>query len=162
MADNSHRATIIVAVIGLVGTIAAALISNWDKIGVSPRPADSQPHPPAPTPTPIRAAEKAESIINIGGAWRDPVYPAIRSRITQNGNEFSFQGQGIFQNLAYQVSGTGTITGQTITTSYVSTFVSGQSTRGECSGTVTADGRKMTSTCTDVNLGTYVTSGVRD
>ena len=30
--SNAHRVQIIIAIIGLIGTIAAALIANWDKI----------------------------------------------------------------------------------------------------------------------------------
>jgi len=61
MADQSHRVTILIAVIGVIGTITAALIGNWDKIVSPPVKMDvGQPGPSKPEPplrhSPISAA----------------------------------------------------------------------------------------------------------
>jgi hypothetical protein len=45
MSQNSHRVAIVVAVIGVIGTIGAALIRNWDKIFPRRRSFDG-PRPP--------------------------------------------------------------------------------------------------------------------
>jgi hypothetical protein len=46
MSESSQRVTIVVAVIGVVGTIAAALIGNWDKIFPPTPPAADGAYPP--------------------------------------------------------------------------------------------------------------------
>jgi hypothetical protein len=64
--STNHRVAITIAVIGVLGTLGAALIGNWDKIFSSesptstrPRPTQSHPQPsaitqsPAPTPTTV-------------------------------------------------------------------------------------------------------------
>lgn len=63
MANSNHSVTIVVAIIGVVGVLGAAVISNWDKLSgrgsgsvASSNSATSTPaptpSPPAPTPTP--------------------------------------------------------------------------------------------------------------
>jgi hypothetical protein len=53
MADSSSRTQITVAIIGLLGVLAAALISNWDRIaGTHGKDAASQAHTEATSPTP--------------------------------------------------------------------------------------------------------------
>ncbi|MCU0502456.1 MAG: hypothetical protein MUC51_11955 [Anaerolineae bacterium] len=63
---SSHRVQIIVAVLGLVGVLATAILSNWDKFFPAPPPptveptrasvATPSPKPPEPTSTAIEPA----------------------------------------------------------------------------------------------------------
>jgi hypothetical protein len=166
MADSSHRATIIAAVIGAVGAIVVALIPYWDKLADSPKHIDSPPIQPSklaqPTipVTPIR--DDVASVINIAGSWRDPNNPDNGSRITQAGKSFQFDGWGVLpQGIPFESTGSGTVTGQDIESTYTTRYQNGWVARGNCSGAVSRDGSQITSTCTDNVLGTFVLSGVR-
>jgi len=87
MADSSHRTTIIVAAITVIGAIVVALITNWDKFADSPKRIDPPPIQPSPSVppvqpspsvqpiqpvTPSRSDDAFDSVINIAGSWRDP------------------------------------------------------------------------------------------
>lgn len=68
---SNHRVAIAIALIGVLGTLGAALIGNWDKIfpprrpvAVGARPAQ-QPEitrPPAPTPTTVLRSEQDQVV----------------------------------------------------------------------------------------------------
>ena len=149
MADQSHRVTILIAVIGVIGTITAALIGNWDKIVSPPVKMDSgQPRPPIPEPP-------RESLPNIGGMWRDPMFDTM-SQITQRGDTFTFTASGVACRGSFQSSGSGTIRGTSVNSTYRSSY-----SQGSCSGTVSPDGMQMTSTCDDSACGRFTTSMVR-
>ena len=108
-------------------------------------------------------AKLPPSVISIAGSWRDPNFPSNRSRITQDGNSFQFSGWGILPNgIPFMTSGSGTIAGLNITSRYTTQYQNGWVSNGECMGTVSLDGSRMTSTCTDNVLGTFVSSGVRE
>jgi hypothetical protein len=63
MSQNGHRVAIVVAVIGVIGTIGAALIGNWDKIFPTRRTSDG--------PRPAEVGKKpAETIVR--DVRRDP------------------------------------------------------------------------------------------
>ncbi len=149
MAGSRYNATVIAAVITVVGSIAVALIANWDKFERSPTGA-----PPAKT---------VESVIKIAGHWRDPNMPGNGSRITQVGNSFQFTGWGVLpQGIPYESSGSGTVNGQNITSTYTARYRNGLVSSGNCWGTVSPDGLRMTITCQDSLLGTFVSSDVRE
>ena len=65
MSQTSHRVAIVVAVIGVIGTIGAALIGNWDKIFQRP-PIFDGPRPPElgekPGETIVRDLSSSESV----------------------------------------------------------------------------------------------------
>jgi hypothetical protein len=102
--------------------------------------------------------------INITGIWRDANYPSNGSSITQEGNLFQFKSWGVLPTgVPFESTGSGTVTGQGITSTYTARYQNGWMSHGNCSGVVSRDGSwvRITSTCTDNVLGTFVTSGVR-
>ncbi len=154
MPDSSNRTTIIVAIIGVIGSIIVAIISNWDKFTDSPQfdeityetPLKNKPH-----------------TINIAGHWHDPNRPSDVSHINQQGNLFQFNGSGILpQGIRFESTGSGTINEQEIKNTYTTRYQNGLVAHGTCSGTVSSNGLRSTSTCTDNVWGTFTLSGVRD
>jgi hypothetical protein len=105
----------------------------------------------------------APLVTSIAGSWRDPNVLSNGSRITQDGNSFRFNGWGVLPNgIPFISSGSGTVTGQNITSTYTTKYQNGWVSCGECMGTASLDGSRMTLTCTDNVLGTFVSSGVRE
>jgi len=164
---SGSKTQIIVAVIALIGVIGGALITNWDKLYPHNQAPASKPAPGAeekspdhapghsntngsvPTPTPIPTAE-----IDIGGVWRDAW--GFTSQITQQGSAFKYTAWGAACRGNFQSSGSGTIRGNVVESDYQSNY-----SQGHCSGTVSSDGRRMTSTCTDSACGQFQSSAVR-
>jgi hypothetical protein len=166
MADSSHRTAIIAAVITVIGSIVVALITSWDKFADSPKRIDTpliQASTPAPTIQPVTPVrDDAASVINIAGSWHDPNNPGNGSRITQEGNAFQFNSWGVLpQGIPFESTGSGTVAGQGLKSTYTTRYQNGWIARGNCSGDVSRDGLRITSTCTDSVLGTFVISGVR-
>ncbi|MCI0695269.1 hypothetical protein L0337_25085 [candidate division KSB1 bacterium] len=121
---------------------------------------DLEKSQPTKRGTPFR--DDVASVINIAGSWHDPNNPANGSRITQEGNSFQFNSWGVLpQRIPFVSTGSGTITGQDIKTTYTTRYQNGWIARGNCSGAVSRDESRMTLTCTDNVLGTFVISGVR-
>ncbi len=165
---NSHKTQIIVALIALIGVLGGALITNWEKFFPSthsqgpaqeqePRRkseeksadrAEREEDVPAPSPLPTAAA------INLNSAWLDNW--GVRSQITQQGETFQFTAWGVGCMGAFKSSGSGTIRGNQVESAYQSTH-----SHGRCSGTVSPDGRQMTSTCIDSVCGQFQSSAVR-
>jgi hypothetical protein len=163
MPDTS-RATIVAAIIGVIGSIAVAVITNWEKFGDRAKPADTVPAPsPAPAPADKQdAPSKGSPVINIAGTWRDSANPANGSRITQNGTTFEFEGWGVLPpGIPFESKGSGMMTGQEFTNSYTTRYQNGWTSSGRCTGTVTPDGSHLTSKCDDSLVGTFVNSGYR-
>jgi len=77
MLQSNQRIAIVVAVIGVIGSLGAAFIANWDKFFVPP------PQPRAK----IDSQPPADSIPNLGGLWRDSSNPNNSSQISQDGNK---------------------------------------------------------------------------
>ena len=160
MPESSHRVAIVVAVIGVIGTLGAALIANWDRIfapspkppsGIdSPRGTQTEPRPPA------------ERIPNLRGVWLDSNYPSNGSQITQDGNSFQFTRWGVLPNgTRFESVGSGTITGQRFTSNYKAKYQSGATSAGDCSGTVSLDGMRMDLNCRDSLLGAFPVTAIR-
>lgn len=104
----SHVALIVVAIIGLIGTLGAAMIANWDKL--FPRNANAETtnassavrsatptrttssDSPSKSPAFVDSEESVGShpSIDISGTWADSGAPQNRSEIKQVGNSFSF------------------------------------------------------------------------
>jgi hypothetical protein len=97
-------------------------------------------------------------LINIGATWRE-IYPnpGSLSQIIQDGDTFKFLVEGAIQGSRFQSSGTGTIKGKNIESTYQSTIPS----TGHCSGIVSPDGMQTKSTCIDSVHGQYETTWVR-
>ena len=148
-----------------MGTITkiTAFLSAVTALIVAINQLKTTPHNPSPVDVPNPSAARAvqSSVVSIDGGWRDVNNPANGSQITQQGNSFQFQGWGILpQGIQYKSNGSGTITGQTITSTYTTTYQNGSISQGRCSGTISSDGQ-MTLTCTDNVVGTFVSSAVR-
>lgn len=163
---NGHKTQIIVAVIALIGVLGGALISNWER--VSPRNQEppqkqesrqksedkssdrSEREEDVPTPSPLPTA----AVININSAWRDNW--GTQTQVSQQGETFQFTAWGIGCKGAFQSSGSGTIRGNRVESTYQSTH-----SHGRCSGTVSPDGRELTSTCDDSVCGQFQSLAVR-
>jgi hypothetical protein len=147
MLESNQRIAIAVAVIGVIGTLGAAFIANWDKIFV-----------PSPKPHP----EIDESIPNLAGLWLDSDYPSNGSQITQDGNSVHFTRWGILPNgTRFESSGSGSITGRRYTSNYTATYQSGATSTGDCSGTLSPDGKRMELNCRDSLLGAFPVTAIR-
>ncbi len=163
---NSHKTQIIVAVIALIGVLGGALITSWDKFSPPNQGPPPKQEPPAkneensserserkedvPAPSPLPTA----AVINISSAWRDNW--GTQSQVSQQGETFQFTAWGIGCKGAFQSSGSGTIRGNRVESTYQSTH-----SHGRCSGTVSPDGRQLTSTCIDSECGQFQSSAVR-
>ena len=108
--------------------------------------------------TRIKSRKDIHPIINIGATWRE-IYPnsGNLSQIIQNGNTFKFLVEGSIQGTYFQSSGTGTINGNNIESTYQSTIPS----IGHCSGIISPDGMQTKSTCIDSMNGQFNTAWVR-
>lgn len=160
MPESSSRVAIVVAVIGVIGTLGAALIANWDRI-FAPSP-KSPPTIDSPRPTQTEQRPPAARTPNIGGVWRDSNYPSNGSKITQDGNSFQFTRWGVLPNgTRFESSGSGTITGQRFASNYNARYQSGATSVGDCSGTVSPDGMRMEGNCRDSLLGSFPVTAIR-
>jgi hypothetical protein len=107
---------------------------------------DAAPRPRAATPAPL----------DINGLWRDTTWGNM-SQIAQDGEAFHFTAWGSACRGNFRSSGTGTIRGTRFESAYRSTMPS----EGRCSGTVSADGTQIRSTCVDSVCGSFASSAVR-
>ncbi len=174
MAEPSHRVTIIVAILGLVGTLGAALISNWDKIfprvpraTTTTEPAAGtsvQAAPPAAPPTaPPPLAHSADLALRITGVWRDSMYPSNLTEITQDGRDFRFRRRGVLPNgVGFESVGTGTLVGRQVRSQYTATYKTGATSSGRCSGAVSMDSRQIELSCSDTLLGSFASISIRE
>ena len=99
------------------------------------------------------AKPNSQDKVVVSGRWRDnwgTVYT-----ISREGNAIKFAAEGTSCRGGYFRSvGSGTVTGNSFETTYQSTLPS----RGECSGTISASGTRMTSTCRDTVCGRIASS----
>ena len=125
-----------------------------------PTAASLAPQPPEPRPSSPPAAAEAPGVapVNLNGVWRE-VYPnpGTLTQTIQEGTTFRFTVRGTVLGVPFQSTGRGTIRGRQLESTYQSTTPS----TGSCTGTVSADGRQVTSTCKDSIYGQFETSGVR-
>ena len=161
MADSSHRVTIAVAIIGVMGTLGAALIANWDKV-FPPAPQPLPKPAPAPAPRPIdgqNAPVRAAPTPQVAGLWRDADNPNIGTNIAQDGTRLKFTRAGILPNgTRFEITdGTGGLVDSQITLRYLARYHTGSTSKGECSGTVAPGARQITLNCADSLVGTFVT-----
>jgi len=97
--------------------------------------------------------DKVAAHLNISGRWRDNWGTVFT--ITQDGNAIRVAAEGNSCRGGYfRSTGSGTVTGNSFETTYQSTLPS----RGECFGTVSSSGMRMTSTCRDTVCGQFASS----
>jgi hypothetical protein len=160
MAEHSYRIPIFVALIGVAGTIGAALIANWDKLFSKAEPAP-QVAPTTPA-TGLTVATPATPALQLAGVWRDAANPSIVSTITQDGNRIRFARTGSLPNgVAFESDGSGTLDGLRLSTQYVARYLNGQSSSGQCTGTVTPTATSIALQCVDTLLGSFQSASVR-
>ena len=100
--------------------------------------------------------DKVVAQLNISGRWRDNWGTVFT--ITQDGNAIRVAAEGNSCRGGYfRSTASGTVTGNSFETTYQSTLPS----RGECFGTVSASGARMTSTCRDTVCGQFASSADR-
>jgi len=106
----------------------------------------------------LPAQPSQPSPINISATWRE-IYPnpGSISQTIQDGDTFRYIVEGAIQGSRFQSSGSGTIRGKYIESTYQSTIPS----TGHCSGTVSSDGMQMKSTCVDSVNGKFESAWVR-
>lgn len=112
---------------------------------------------PAPRPrtdTPPRAS--AAPPIQIRGSWRDTTWGHL-SEFVQNGDTFQYTSSGIACRGSFRASGAGSIQGTRVEVEYRTTMPS----EGRCTGTISPDGTRMTTTCVDSVCGQFVSYAVR-
>ena len=91
--------------------------------------------------------------LNVGGRWRDNW--GVMYTISQDGNAMRVVAEGPSCRGGYfRSTGSGTVTGNSFATTYQSTLPS----RGECFGTISASGTRITSTCKDTVCGQFASS----
>ncbi|WP_020481536.1 hypothetical protein [Methylomonas sp. MK1] len=169
MAESNQNPAIAAAIIGVIGSISVAIITNWDKLTGQQKDAASPPaqqivtatYPPIAKTTP--AVVESSPVIDISGDWYNPAAPtAGGTHIDQQSDSFEFQGWGMLaQGIGYTSKGSGNLIAQTLTYDYTAQYQNGWVSKGNCTGTVTPNGAKITATCTDTIMGTYVSAGVR-
>ena len=124
---------------GKTGTESSAANSNT--VSEIPQTVSSSQAAPAPTVPPI----------DISGSWRDQF--GFVSYITQQDNAFKMTSAGRGCRGNFNTSAAGLITGNTFEMTYTSTY-----STGECSGTISEDGRKITSICNDTACKRFLVS----
>ena len=125
-----------------------------------PTAASLAPQSPEPRPSSPPAATSAPGTapVDLSGVWREVFpNPGTLTQTIQEGTTFRFTARGAVMGVPFQSTGSGTIRGRQFESTYQSTTPS----TGRCTGTVSADGRQVTSTCKDTVYGQFETSGVR-
>lgn len=102
---------------------------------------------------PQQSSRDTAAHLNVGGRWRDNW--GVMYTISQDGNAMRVVAEGPSCRGGYfRSTGSGTVTGNSFATTYQSTLPS----RGECFGTISASGTRMTSTCRDTVCGQFASS----
>jgi len=124
--------------------------------------------PPTPTPSPSpfspslspSPSPTTHTLNSISSRWFDRTL-GYTYEVIQDGNKFQFKTWGSVLRDPFESSGSGTITGGIFDSRYATQYQSGKQSNGQCSGTISADGMRMTLTCTDSASGTFVSTAVR-
>jgi len=178
MADTSPRAAIVVAVIGVVGTLGTALIANWDKLFPRTSPQLVKPEPPvdsrvgktnpvdeklaSPVPAAPIPAAPVDVTPQIAGVWQDVGYPSNGTKVSQDGARFTFTRWGVLTNgVPFQGTGSGTLSGRRVSGGYRVFYRNGGFSEGQCTGSIWPGDTRIDLECTDTQLGRYQSSSVR-
>lgn len=139
---GSHRTQIIVAVIGVIGVIAAAVIARWGLPvgGGASAPTETRPRTePEASPRPVLA---------IGGRWVDNW--GAEFNVTQSGHRFQFTGTGSACRGPFTSQGSGMVSGLRTESTYRTAY-----STGSCSGAISSDGSRIVNDCTDSVCGPF-------
>ncbi len=162
----------IAAVIGAIASLYVAMDGKHEiKSGLEPQPTpiaeqktnnSTSPSIPLNQALPLDTPQSRQPLpapINISSTWHE-LYPnpGNVSQTIQEGEIFNFTIQGIIQGLHFQTSGSGTIKGRYMQSTYQSTIPS----TGSCAGAVSADAMQIKLTCDDSVTGQYETAWVRE
>ena len=182
MPEPASRVPIIVAFIGVVGTVTAAVVANWDKlfhasptaVVAAPAATAAQRTPAAPPEnsqrTPALPPENSQRTLappplvarTLSGTWRDAGDPATVSTLVQDGRALQFRRVGVLANgIAFESNGNGTVDGQQVATQYVARYQNGSASTGHCAGSVNATTDAIVLRCSDSWLGTFDSTAVR-
>ena len=88
---------------------------------------------------------------NISGIWRD--YFGVVYQVDHKGDGFTFTAAGVSCRGSFRSQGQGTISGNILTSHYISHYSSGIGSTGTCSATI--DGSRITGDCTDTVCGSF-------
>jgi hypothetical protein len=144
---SSSTVPIIVAVIGVLGTISAAFIANWDKLSAG-RPAQSSASDQIASQNAVAPGTTAQSpnapvsaeipvAVDVSGTWVDA--DGYEYVFEQKGNYYNFRQ---LKNGTQIGSGSGVLTGRDFTHSFTGVFG-----EGRCAGQVSSDGNVSSGTC---------------
>jgi TIR domain-containing protein len=104
---------------------------------------------------PKPSTEAAEPALNIAGRWRDNW--GITYDVEQEGHAFRFSASGPSCSGYFRASGSGTISGVEVQSSYSAAYEGNYSSNlrsgGQCTGELFANGTKMNSRCDDTICG---------
>lgn len=153
MPDNNQKIVIVTAVIGLVGTLGAAIINNWHKQVATPQPTAVLANTPPTPETP-----------DLTGSWHDRSYPNNGAKIIQTGKRFTYSRWGTLPNgTRYTSSGNGSIDDFNINLRYQARYSPTEIlSTGDCQGSLTPDGGEMQLSCKDSLLGEFGGFSIRD
>lgn len=141
--------------IAFAGLFVGALVIVWMMSGKTGTESEANPNTlsePAQTVSSSQGAP-APTVppIDISGSWRDQF--GFVSYITQQDNSFKMTTAGIGCRGNFNTSAAGLITGNTFEMTYTSTY-----STGDCSGTISEDGRTITSICNDTACKRFLVS----
>jgi len=153
-ARSSSTVPIVVAVIGVLGTITAALIANWDKLSASrsaePVHAEEAHQKDTDAALPASggtvnpaAAATATAPVNISGTWKDP--DGYNYVIEQNGDRYHFKQ---YKAGAEVGAGDGHVDGRSLTHNFTAIDpATGAPFQGVCNAQLSEDARQMGGMC---------------
>ncbi len=146
---KASQAWSIYLVIGLVVLVVGTVVISLIILAATDSTTPSTSNHDSATASPTYASEPSPSpVIDLSGKWRD-VFGGT-SQITQTGETFQMTANGTSCKGRYVASATGSINGTRIDLIYESTY-----SRGQCSGSVSSDGVRVTITCTDSACGQF-------
>ncbi len=136
-------------IIGLVVLVVGTVVISLIILAATNSTTSSGSTDDSTTASPTYSSEPLSTpTIDLSGTWRD-VFGGT-SQITQTGETFQMTSSGTACRGRYVSSATGTISGTRIDLMYQSTY-----SRGQCSGSVSSDGVRVTLTCTDSACGQF-------
>jgi hypothetical protein len=139
--------TVCVLGIVLVGSVGVWL-AETHRPPAPPATVAVQPSPLPVTPeaTPVQPPPaSAQAPVSISGNWFDPQLSTSKIHILQAGNEFSLTGSAVVETgplagVAFDLSGSGEIIGNSLELNFSARFNNGLSVFGHCSGISRRDG----------------------
>ncbi|MBX3501170.1 MAG: caspase family protein [Alphaproteobacteria bacterium] len=119
------------------------------------KPAPGGQGTPVATPVAPGPSTALRRDVPVATRWVDN-WGAVYS-MTQSGDRYHFTASGQGCRGSYTSQGTSVVTGQRVEVSYRTAYAVGISTVGTCTGTISADGNRITSNCRDSVCGSFRT-----